>query len=169
MKYLLVLLFTITLGACAAPQPVPDCHWDPELKLITGGKCDDSGTDRNVSREPDDTRTTDTSPTPSTPSTDPTPTGGKSGTTPPDNGSGTDPNPSGGDKPSDPNTGGNPDPDDDPVTPPDTPSNPPNDDEDEEPKDKGPKGNASANNGKGGNYDKTGHSDNGKGQGRNKK
>lgn len=31
------------------------------------------------------------------------------------------------------------------------------------------KGNASANNGKGGNYDKTGHSDNGKGEGRNKK
>ena len=28
------------------------------------------------------------------------------------------------------------------------------------------KGNASANNGKGGNYDKTGHSDNGKGNGK---
>lgn len=34
--------------------------------------------------------------------------------------------------------------------------------------DRGQKGNASANNGKGGNYDKTGHSDNGKGQGRNR-
>lgn len=31
------------------------------------------------------------------------------------------------------------------------------------------KGNASANNGKGGNYDKTGHNDNGKGKGRDKK
>lgn len=31
------------------------------------------------------------------------------------------------------------------------------------------KGNASANNGKGGNYDKTGHRDNGKGNGRNRK
>lgn len=35
--------------------------------------------------------------------------------------------------------------------------------------DTGAKGNASANNGKGGNYDKTGHVDNGKGKGRDKK
>lgn len=63
-----------------------------------------------------------------------------------------------------------------PDTPPsDKPSDKPADDK---PKDKPkadkpdrhkPKGNASANNGRGGNYDKTGHEDNGKGEGRNKR
>ena len=45
---------------------------------------------------------------------------------------------------------------------PDLPDQPDQDD----PNDEGGKGNASGNNGKGGNYDRTGHSDNGKGNGR---
>lgn len=49
---------------------------------------------------------------------------------------------------------------------PSKPSKPEKPDRDKPSRDKG---NASANNGKGGNYDRTGHSDNGKGKGRDKK
>lgn len=49
----------------------------------------------------------------------------------------------------------------------DKPNDPPSHPNPKPPVKDKPKGNASANNGKGGNYDKTGHSDNNKGEGRN--
>lgn len=157
MKKLFALALLPLVAACAAPQPIPVCDWDydqPRWKQSDeckqkGSANDDRSSFNNSVR--DDRSSPDTVGGTVPDTVQGSPTGTRSGTDPRSNPPVTPDNPTGGDEPSDP------------------PVNPPNGDDDKPKKDKKLKGNASANNGKGGNYSWTGHEDNGKGQGRNKK
>lgn len=132
----------LMLSACAAPQPIPRCDRPEIPPYARSDACRDSGGARDSADATMTKAVRDTPPSkPTTVDTQkPTPP-----TAPPSA------------PPAAPPTPDTPDPD------PDTPA--------PDTADPGTrtKGNASANNGKGGNYDRTGHVDNGKGMGRHRK